>query len=150
MENHRAFVFGFIAEQVQRPFSSLCGTHLLLQGSLCNNLVGLRSPGLRLYILRNHPFAGAGMRRSVAPSPNFLLNLLWAYAAHTRDYFPFTRKVIKGVPKRKCPLWKHLWRGKTAPLFPALSCFFVCGPENGQSPFSELFCRKVTPLGNFA
>ncbi len=24
------------------------------------------------------------------------------------DYFPFTRKVIKGVPKRKCPLWKHL------------------------------------------
>ena len=43
---HRAFVFGFIAEQVQRPFSSLCGTHLqaLLQGSFCNNLVGLRSP----------------------------------------------------------------------------------------------------------
>ena len=41
-------------------------------------------------------------------------------------------------------------RGKTAPLLPALSCFSVCGPENGQSPFSELFCRKVTSLGNFA
>ena len=26
----------------------------------------------------------------------------------------------------------------------------MCGPENGQSPFSELFCRKVTPFGNFA
>ena len=41
-------------------------------------------------------------------------------------------------------------RGKTAPLLPAFSCFSVCGPENGQSPFSELFCRKVTSLGNFA
>ena len=62
------------------------------------------------------------------------------------------------LPKRKEPkirqrgsfLFGITSKGKTAPLLPALSCFFACGPENGQSPFSELFCRKVTPLGNFA
>ena len=50
-------------------------------------------------------------KETKVPSPNILLNFLRAYAAHTRDYFPFTRKVIKGVPKRRRPLWKHLWRG---------------------------------------
>ncbi len=72
---------------------------------------GFRSPGLRLHILRNDPFVGAGMRMGKAHSPNILLNLLRASAARTRDSFPFTRKGIKGVPKRRYPLWKHLWRG---------------------------------------
>ena len=29
---------------------------------------------------------------------------LWAYAAHSRGYFSFTRKVSKSVSKRKYPL----------------------------------------------
>ena len=29
------------------------------------------------------------------------------------------------------------------PLLPAVSCFSVCGPENGQSPFFELFARTL-------
>ena len=29
---------------------------------------------------------------------------LWAYAAHPRGYFSFTRKVSKSVSKRKYPL----------------------------------------------
>ena len=36
-------------------------------------------------------------------------------------------------------------RGKTAPLLSALSRFSVCGPENGQSPFSVLLRRKILP-----
>ena len=38
-------------------------------------------------------------------------------------------------------------RGKTAPLLSVLPYFFVCGPENGQGPFSELRCNKDTPSG---
>ena len=38
-------------------------------------------------------------------------------------------------------------RGKTAPLLSALPYFFVCGPENGQSPFSELLHHNATPSG---
>ena len=38
-------------------------------------------------------------------------------------------------------------KGKTAPLLSALSCFSVCGLENGQSPFSELLHNKDTPSG---
>ena len=38
-------------------------------------------------------------------------------------------------------------RGKTAPLLSVLPYFFVCGPENGQGPFSELRCNKHTPSG---
>ena len=54
------------------------------------------------------------------------------------------RRAKEEVSSLETPL-----RGKTAPLLSALSCFSVCGPENGQGPFSELFCRKVTLLGNF-
>ena len=39
--------------------------------------------------------------------------------------------------------------GKAAPLLSAFSCFSVCGPENGQSPFSAL-CVQQHFLGNFA
>ena len=55
-----------------------------MQGSPCK--------GPHSDFLRSLTLDGAGMRRSVAPSPNILLNLLRASAAHTRDYFPFTRK----------------------------------------------------------
>ena len=36
-------------------------------------------------------------------------------------------------------------RGKTALLLSALPSFSVCGPENGQGPFSELRCNKNAP-----
>ena len=55
-----------------------------MQGSPCK--------GPHSDFLRSLTLDGAGMRRSVAPSPNILLNLLRASAARTRDYFPFTRK----------------------------------------------------------
>ena len=57
---------------------------------------------------------------------------------------------LRGVSKEETSSLETPLRGKTAPLLLALSCFSVCGPENGLCPFSELFCRKVTSLGNFA
>ncbi len=144
-----------------------------MQGSPCK--------GPHSDFLRSLTLDGAGMRRSVAPSPNILLNLLRASAAHTRDYFPFTRKdrtsascvallfcgaetFCKDVAGLLSPRPRFLscrkernqrfakeevssletpLRGKTAPLLSALSYFSVCGPENGQSPFSKLLRRKI-------
>ena len=42
-----------------------------------------------------------------------------------------------------CTAITFLSRGKTAPLLSTLSYFSVCGPENGQSPFSKLFARTL-------
>ena len=44
------------------------------------------------------------------------------------------------IRQRGSVLFGNTSEGKTAPLLSALPYFFVCGPENGQSPFSELFC----------
>ena len=46
-------------------------------------------------------------------------------------------------PTRPTPAITFLSRGKTAPLLSALSYFFMCGPENGQSPFSKLSARTL-------
>ena len=108
---------------------------------------GLRSPGLRLHILRNDPFVGAGMRMDKAHSPNILLNLLRASAARTRDSFPFTRKGIKGVPKRRYPLWKHLWRGRPHLCFLHCPTFLCAVSRMKLVSFSELFHNKDTPSG---
>ena len=50
------------------------------------------------------------------------------------------RRAKEDVSSLETPL-----RGKTAPMPSARSEFFVCGPENGRSPFSELL-QSSLPL----
>ena len=77
----------------------------MLQGSPHKTHAGFRSPGPHSDFLRSLTLDGAGMRRSVAPSPSILLNLLRAFAARARGSFLLEKKGTKDSPKRRYPLW---------------------------------------------
>ena len=75
---------------------------------------------------------------------------LWAYAAHSRGYFSFTRKVSKSVSKRKYPLW-YLLGGKSPPqslrdVPPRLPRKFGAslGVSRGELPAKETDLLKVS------
>ena len=77
-------------------------------------------------------------------SPNFLQGRCGPTQPAPEVPFFSKRKEPK-IRQRGSVLFGIFSKGKTAPLLSVLPYFFVCSPENGQSPFSELFCRKVTP-----
>ena len=67
-----------------------------------------------------------------------------AYAARARDYFPFTRKVIKGVPKRRYPLWILLQGDSPLGNFARQSSLPLTSSLAGECQVLHLLLRKTS------
>ena len=85
------------------------------------------------------------MRRSVAPSPNILLNLLRAYSARARGSFLLEKKGTKDSPKRRYPLWILLLRARPHLCFLRCLTFLCAVPRMDKVHSPNLGVIKILP-----
>ena len=91
------------------------------------------------------PKKEGGKRRSSAPSPNILLNLLRAYSARARGSFLAEKKGTKDSPKRRYPLWILLLGARPHLCFLRCLTFLCAVPRMGKAHSPNLGVKKILP-----